>query len=116
MAECALESSIDVLEELVSESSTAADGEEKDEYGGLDPALVERLCRILRDVQGVWTGGLDDPLPSLTDRSITTLNLLVAIDDDLRVEVPLEAVYDVKTLRDLAEAVAAQPAYRGVRR
>jgi acyl carrier protein len=104
------------LEEPVSESSAVADGGGQGEYGGLDPALAERLRRILRDVQGVWPAGLDDPLPSLTDRSITMLNLLVAIDDDLRVEVPLDVVYDVKTLRELAEAVAAQPSYRGMRR
>jgi hypothetical protein len=95
----------------MSEWSAVTDDGEEDEYGGLDPALVERLRRILRDVQGIWPGALDDPLPSLTDRSITMLNHLVAIDDDLRVEVPLEIVYDVKTLRDLAEAVAVQPSY-----
>jgi len=102
-------------EEYVSEKSAAAIEVRQGDAGGLDPALVERLRRILRQVQGVWPEQLDEPLPDLADRSITMLNLIVAIDDDLRVDVPLEVVFTVKTLRDLAEAVAAQPSYRGVR-
>ncbi|HEU5333379.1 MAG TPA: acyl carrier protein [Actinocrinis sp.] len=100
----------------MSEKSAALDGDPRDELGGLDPALVERLRRILRQVQGIWPEQLDDPLPDLADRSITMLNLIDAIDDDLRVDVPLDVVFSVKTLRDLAEAVAAQPCYRSVRR
>lgn len=82
----------------------------------VDPALVERLRRILREVQGCWPGGLDENLPSLTDRSITMVNLIIAIEDELRVEVPLEVFYEAKTLRELTEAVAAQPSYRGIHR
>ena len=100
----------------MSEKSAVAGDDLQDGLGGLDPALVERLRRILRQVQGVWPEELDEPLPDLADRSITMLNLIVAIDDDLRVDVPLEVVFTVKTLRDLAEAVTAQPSYRGVRR
>lgn len=100
----------------MSEKSVAA---AEDRVGGSaqpDPALLDRLRRILRQVQGVWPEELDEPLPDLADRSITMLNLIVAIDDDLRVDVPLEVLFTVKTLRDLADAVVAQPSYRGVRR
>lgn len=100
----------------MSEKPAAAAEVRQDETGEPDPALLERLRRILRQVQGVWPEDLDEPLPDLADRSITMLNLIVAIDDDLRVDVPLEVVFTVKTLRDLAEAVAAQPSYRGTRR
>ena len=98
----------------MTEKSAIAADDQQDELGGLDPALVERLRRILRQVQGVCPEELDEPLPDLAHRSITMLNLIVAIDDDLRADVPIEEVFTVKTLRDLAEAVTAQPSYRVV--
>ena len=83
---------------------------------GVDPELLERLGTILRDVQGRRPEGPDEALPNITDRSITMVNLIIALEEQLRVEVPLEVFYEVGTLRELAEAVAAQPSYRGVGR
>lgn len=82
---------------------------------GLDPQLVAKVVAILYDVLDFEPTGLDDELPDIADKSITTINLLVAISDDLRADVPLDALMRVRTVRDLADLVAAHRPRRRVR-
>jgi acyl carrier protein len=78
----------------------------------LDPALIQRLQQIVRDVLGIESMTLDDALPDLVNRSIMILNLVVAIKDDLGAEIPIEIFFDHTTLRGLAGFVAGSRAGR----
>lgn len=90
-------------------SDALAESEQLDD-DQLDPALIRRLRQIVRDVLGLESMALDDALPDLVDRSIMILNLIVAINDDLGAEIPIEIFFDRTTLRGLASFIACSRA------
>jgi acyl carrier protein len=74
-----------------------------------DPEVAERLAGRLRDswrrVEGLTDIGIDDDLPSLAAQSVTLIQLVVRIQEEHGVAVPLEVFFEAPTLRAVAQAI-----------